>query len=65
MPQRCSFCGKTKRQHQGPCIDPMLKPIYENSKDCWVRPTLPRSVPASHSIPLGNPRRMASDERSV
>lgn len=25
MPQRCSFCGKTEKQHRGkPCVDPRL-----------------------------------------
>lgn len=25
MAQRCGFCGKTEKQHKGPCIDPILK----------------------------------------
>jgi len=34
MSQRCSFCGKTEKQHGGkPCIDPLLKELSEHSGD--------------------------------
>ena len=36
MAQRCSYCGKTEKQHKGPCIDPLLQNIVKkkwNKKD--------------------------------